>query len=293
MHRHDRGLGDAENEERQQQAHGDRRQLAGKDAAGVEIERPGGDAGPGDRRQQEQRRGAKQHQEIQSPGRPRLFGATVGDQRIGHQRQHFVEQKEREQVAGERDAHGGGDGEREADVEDGLARFPVRSHVADRIERIDDPQAGGDHREEHAERLDREGDRQAGQDVEQVKGRPLAGEHLGEQHHDEGEEDQRAEHRGAFARVRPTLEQRHQDGRRRRHGKGKGDEFGAAHPPPPISAAAALAAMPAVRSASSPKNMVAPASSQIGISISSGASVALAAVSVGSRNQTASTTRPT
>ena len=68
-------------------------ELAGEDAAGVEIERAGGDAGPGDRRQQQQGRGAEQHQQIEAAGGLGLLVAAMGDQRIGDQRQHLVEEE--------------------------------------------------------------------------------------------------------------------------------------------------------------------------------------------------------
>ena len=253
MHRHDGRLGDAEYVEGEQHPQGDRRHLAGEDAAGVEVERAGGDAGPGDGRQQQQGRGAEQHQEIEAPGPLGLLVAAVGDQRIGDQRQHLVEKEGGEQVAGERKAHGGGDREREADVEDRLPLFAVRPHVADRIQRIDDPQARRDGREERAQRLDVKGDRQAGQHVDEMQRRPLAGKHLGGERQDGGEQDHGAQHGGALAQVRPLVEQGDQNGRRRRHDQRQGDQLGAAHGVPPMSSVAALPAMPAVSPVSRPK----------------------------------------
>ena len=88
--------------------------------------------------------------EVDAPARARLGVAVVGDQRIGHQRQRLVEQEQGQQVGGEGDAHRRRQREREADVEAGLVRLVVGAHVADRIDRVDDPQPRGDQREQHA-----------------------------------------------------------------------------------------------------------------------------------------------
>jgi hypothetical protein len=76
------------------------------------------------RRQQEEHRGAHQDRQVGAPAAARLVGAGVGDQRIGDQRQHFVEQEQRQQVGGEGDRQRGGDGQREADVEARLVLSP-------------------------------------------------------------------------------------------------------------------------------------------------------------------------
>ena len=97
--------------------------------------------------------------------------AVVRDQRIGDQREHFVEQEQREQVGGEGDADRRGERQREADVEARLVRLAVAAHVADRVQRVDDPQPGGDQREQHAQRLDLERERQARQQLERARRR--------------------------------------------------------------------------------------------------------------------------
>src|SRR3546814_4921680 len=62
-------------------------------------------------------RGAEQQSEIDPPAALRLRGPLVHHQRIGRERQGLVEDEQREHVAGEGDAHGGGDRDGEADVE--------------------------------------------------------------------------------------------------------------------------------------------------------------------------------
>ena len=92
----------------------------------------------------------------------------VVDQRIGRERQRLVEQEQREQVLGEGDADGAAERDREADVEGGLARLGVGPHVADRIDRVHDPQRPSDQREQQAERLDPEGKREPGSNLEDL-----------------------------------------------------------------------------------------------------------------------------
>ena len=104
----------------------------------------------------------------------------------------------------------------EADVERRLARLGVGPHVADRIERIDDPQARGHRGEQHAQRLDREGDRQAGQHVEQVDCRPRAAEHLRQQRQHRREQRRGAE-RASPPRAGSAVRWNSADQERRRH----------------------------------------------------------------------------
>jgi hypothetical protein len=156
-------------------------------------------------------------------------------------------------TSGKGKAHGGGDRQGKADVEGGLARRLLRPHVADGIERIGDPQAGGNRREKHAERLDGESDRQPGQDLDERKSRAPASHHIGEQEEDRSKERDGADHGHRFAEVRPVMEKRDQRGGRSRRDQGEREESGAGHRRPARSAVAALPARPAVNSVSMPK----------------------------------------
>ena len=213
MHRHHRRLGDAEDIEGKENAERDRSELAAQDAARDEIEGAGGGAGPGDRRQEEEGRGAEEHQEIEAPGAHRFRRRPVGDQRIGRKGEHLVKEEQREEVAGERQPHGRGDGDGEADIEERLPVGPLVAQIADRVDRIDDPQPRGDEREEHAEGLDGEGDWQAGDDIDEVERRPAAGEHRRQQRQDRQEEQDGSDERHALAEVRAAGEERQQQRR--------------------------------------------------------------------------------
>ena len=69
------------------------------------------------------------------------LAAGVQGLRVGIPGEYFGQglDPEVEQVVRQGDAHGGGDGHREADVEPGLVLLLVAAHVADRVDRIDDP----------------------------------------------------------------------------------------------------------------------------------------------------------
>ena len=69
-----------------------------------------------------------------------------------------------------------------------LVLLSVAAHIADRIDRVDDPQTRRHEREEHPERFDAEGDRHARQRFEQRQRRTQAVRHRGDQLADADEE---------------------------------------------------------------------------------------------------------
>ena len=129
MQRHQRRLADAEHVEgEQRRERGAARALPARMPPGVKSSRAGDMPGGDDRRQQNStidvpssssrgRRGRR--------GSPRR--RRVRHQRIGDERQHLVEQEQREQVGGEGDADRAAERQREADVE---ARSGAASSLA-------------------------------------------------------------------------------------------------------------------------------------------------------------------
>ena len=83
VHGHYGGLADAKNIERQKQSERRAAELAVQNAARHEIQRPGNDAGPDDRRKQQPHRCSKQHEQIDPAAGDGLGIGLVGDQRIG------------------------------------------------------------------------------------------------------------------------------------------------------------------------------------------------------------------
>ncbi len=154
------------------------------------------------------------------------------DERIRGQREHLVEQEQRDQVARERDAHGRRQRDGEHDVEAGLVPLLVAPHVADRVQRIDDPQARGEGREQHPEGLDAERQLDAGQQFRDRDTRPLSRHHRGQQSPHGGREPAGRHERHCLAKVcaEPPRQgdtdgagqrqhQRDQDGGLRAHGR--------------------------------------------------------------------------
>ena len=149
---HQRGLTNAERVKRHKDA-GDRARLvdmARKKAADREIGRARNRIGPHDRRQEETDGGREQDAEINAATIARLVIALVRDEREGRQRQHFIEDEEREQVRRIGDADRRRDGDGEAHEEASLMLLVVPAHIADRIERINDPEPRRDHGEHRA-----------------------------------------------------------------------------------------------------------------------------------------------
>ena len=80
-------------------------------------------------------RGTEQVGQVGASAGAGLAVLVVGDERVGREREHLVEEIEREQVAGEGDAEGGAEGDGEEGVEARLGVLLQAAHVADRIER--------------------------------------------------------------------------------------------------------------------------------------------------------------
>ena len=191
------------------------------------------------------------------PARDRLGVRLVGDQRIGRKRQDLVEDEEREQVLREGDAHRRPQRHRETDVEARLTRLVVAAHIADRIDRIDDPQRRGDEREQHPERLDLEREAQARHDGDVERLRPRAGQHMRQQAPGCQAESAGRHQRHRLADIRMTVEQRdHQRAEQRDRQGGKDQGFGRKgqhHLSPPSSVSAIRLATPTVSCVSMPK----------------------------------------
>ena len=126
-------------------------------------------------------------------------------------------------------------------------------HVADRVERGDDPEERGDQREQHAERLDDEADAEPGDEIEQEELGPPARLDRRKDAVDREEGDDRGRDHRAVAEVGPAPEQR--DQRRARERAGKRHRHGEfdAHGPAPINARAACSATPTGSEVSIPK----------------------------------------
>ena len=229
VERHQRRLADAEDEEQQQRARHNGRDLSGGQQAAIDkIETLARhEPGPHDGGEQEADGRAEQREQVDARAALGRRVALVRHQRIGRERQDFVEDEQREQVARHRDAHRAAEGDGEADVEARLVALAVPAHVADGVERVDDPQAAGDHGEQGAERLQLERKGEARNRFTDVQLRPRAGGDQQRQLDDDGEQRNRAGDRDAFAQVRKLAEGRNTGGNDQRQADGGGDqEFG-------------------------------------------------------------------
>ncbi|MCY1301617.1 hypothetical protein D9M70_512400 [compost metagenome] len=103
----------------------------------------------------------------------------VVDERIGHEAQHLVEDYQREQIGSKRTTDGGCETGGKAGEEAGLRVLVQVSHVADGIDRRDDPQKRGDGGKHHAERVDPESEVDPRQDLEQAQFDCAARQHDG------------------------------------------------------------------------------------------------------------------
>ena len=134
----------------------------------------------------------------------------MGDERVGRQRQNLVEDEQGQQVLGEGDADGGRNGHGEEEIETGLVDFMVATHVANSVERCDNPQTRCDQAEQHPQRLDAESQRQAGQHLQQLDGRSTPSHDFGQDRQDH-EKSRTAGHQGdGFAQVGPSARQQYQ-----------------------------------------------------------------------------------
>ncbi len=259
MRRHQRRLADAENIKPHQHP-GDRRDgvgMSGQNSADRKIGGAGDGVGPCDRRQQQADGGGHQHAEINASAKPRLFIPVMGDERESRQRQHFIENEEREQVRRESDPHGGGNRHCEAHEKACLMRFAVPAHIADGIDRIDDPQPARNHREHGAERLCFKCERQAADHVEQFDRRARAAGHRRKDLDRKREQHAARDQRRRLAQIRLFIEKPDGDKADIRQAKRqKNRQFCRHHGAPPamdINASAARWAISPVRSVRTPK----------------------------------------
>ena len=191
------------------------------------------------------------------PAADRLGVGLVGDERIGRKRQRLVEQEQREQVLGEGDADRAAQRHGEADIVGGLPRLVVAPHVADGIDRVHDPEPGGNQRKEHSERLDLEREREPRHHLDIQRFGAGAGKHGTEQAEHRQEERTGRRKRDRLAQVGHAVEHRDQQRADERDQDGSEDEdlrrVGEHHLSPPMSACAALLATPADSSVKIPK----------------------------------------
>ena len=111
--------------------------------------------------------GAQQIDDVLAGAGPGLGRLLVRDERIGGQRQRFIEQEQREQVGGEGHAHRGGKRQREAGEVAGLRVLAERAHVADRVERGGDPEKRCAQGKQQAKAIDTKCDLDAGKEPEE------------------------------------------------------------------------------------------------------------------------------
>ena len=270
-------------------------ELAPQNATGHEV---GGSRDVPDahqRRQQQHDRRAEQDAQVRAPALARFRRAVVRDQRVGDQREQFVEDEQREQVRREGDAHRRSEGQREAHVEPRLVSLVIAPHVADGVQRIDDPQSGGDEREQHAQRLDLEGELQPWHHGEQRQFGPRTADDRWQQREHAGEQRDRGDAGDRLAQVgqppRACDQHRADRGHQQRERDGLS---GRVHQRgPPSRCIAACAADPTVNSVFRPKPMEASTSRPAGTAMLKGILASAALSRRGSRKYAASTNRHT
>ena len=161
----------------------------GRIPPGAEVERSCKQPGSDDRHEQKTDRRAEKDPEVDAAALLRLLRPVMGHQRIGRERQQLVEEEQREQVRCERHPHGPRERDGEEDVETRLVLLVVTSHVADRIDRRDDPKEAGQQTEEQAEGLHLEREEDARKRLAEHQTRPLSPDRLRRQVGDEQEQN--------------------------------------------------------------------------------------------------------
>ena len=204
---HDGRLGEPEDEKHQQKRHGRRVGLARQDPACGEVERAGQRVDQDHRRQGEGNGRAEQVRQVFPACGARLGVLLVRHQRVGRQGQHLVEEIQREQVRGKRDADRGRHGNRERGIVARLVMLVQGAHVPDRVDRGQDPEKGRDQGEVHPHGIHPQGDRHPREDLRQGEPVAAAFQHGGQQGGDDGELAQGDQHRPGFPQVRPAIRQ--------------------------------------------------------------------------------------
>ena len=219
----------------------------------------------------------------------------VCDQRVGAEGEQFIKDEQREQIAGQRNAHGGRKGERKTDEKAGLVRLLVATHVTNGVQRVDDPQARCDERKKHAERLDPEVNLQARKQTEQNDLRALTSQNHGQQCQHNAEQQDRGHQGDGFTQVGRTTGQRDQQSTDQRHHHGRNNGlFRCQHQGrPPMREAAASDAVPIVNDVSRPKYTIATTKMAVGMLINQGVAATFCVSLRGSRKYAASTKRQT
>ena len=256
MEWHDRCLADAEHVKRQQDARDGRRYLALEYSAGDEVERPRNGPGADDRDQLQADGCPEKNAEIDPAGASRLVRTCMCNKGKGRYRQNFIEDEQGHHVAGERDADGRCDGDREEGVESRLVDLAMTSHVADGVDRRDNPQAAGEKGEHQAERFGGKPDRKARKRFGQNHGACLACVQGEGDRSDGCEQDDACRQTHELAQVGQMSRERDTDDGNKRDRNGGGHERarvrGPDHGMTPRPRAA-LSASPIVRSVATPK----------------------------------------
>ena len=200
VHRHHRGLGEAEEiaeiDDRQQRRRGiDPRQQPTRH----EIERPRHVVGQRQRGEKHAFRRAHQIDEVLAAARPSLVVLVVVDERIGDEAEHLVEDHQREQIGGEGAPDGRREAGGEAGEEPGLRVLVQVPHVADGIDRRHDPQQRRDGGKHHAERIGPESEVDPRQNLEQAQIDRPARQHRGRHRGDNCEHGERRQRRDDIA----------------------------------------------------------------------------------------------
>ena len=139
MERHERGLANAEGEESQQQRRVAGVHMALQNATSGKIQCARDSPCPDDGGEEKADGGGEQDRQIDARTAPRFRRAFVGHERISRERQQFIIDEEREEIGGECDAKRGGHRQREEHGKTRLMVFAIGAHIADRIERYENP----------------------------------------------------------------------------------------------------------------------------------------------------------
>ena len=134
----------------------------------------------------------------------RLLGLAVRDEGIREERQQLVEEDEREQVLGQRHAHGRGDAQGESGEEPGLLVLVAAAHVADGVDAGQYPERGGEAAENHAGGVRAQRYLDAGRELEE---RALGGasvQGVGKHQEDDDQQCNRGDAGPTIAQVRPA-----------------------------------------------------------------------------------------
>ena len=232
--------------------------MGGENAAKLEVRRPGNGVGPDNGRKQQPDRSRQKDAKINPPAIARFRVAIMRDQREGRKRQHFIEDEEREKVRRISNADGRRDRHRERHEEPGLMVFIMSAHIADRIDRVDQPKPRRNDGEHRAQWFGPELDRQPINDLDKLIARAMACPHRQKDGDGHDKDEPCGDQRRGFTQVwllikKPDRDKQYERRAEREHNS----ETGRDHCAPPlaivIKACAARSAIPPVRSVRTPK----------------------------------------